>query len=80
MASENSTVPNSSGQKVGDCVSASTTSRPAQARPIRNRRWSPNRSAANASAGVTTTRTTMGAAVMTAISRAPSPRQSSQTG
>ena len=69
QASAKSSVQTRIGQKPRDCDSASSAARPAQARPIRNRRWSPARSAAKAMAGVTTTRTNSGAAVTMAISR-----------
>ena len=80
QASEKTSVQNRIGQKPRDCASATSPASPAQDRPIRNLRWSPARSAAKAMAGVTATRTSSGVAVMTAISLALSPAQSSHTG
>ena len=70
----------SSGQKVEACVRASTTAMPAQASAIITLRCVWCRSAASASAGVTSTRRNKGADMMMLISAGESPRDASQSG
>lgn len=62
------------------CVSANTVATPAQASPIIMARCDWCRSAASASAGVTSTRRNSGADMMMLISAAVSPRSASHSG